>query len=116
MAMPDLPTDLFDDDEPLYGYSADTRYTREPEPWDDPYIPEAGFPGYDDLDDGYIDERPRRRTRRPVDTDVEVDGPSRRRRRDDEYLDDDIELPKRKRSEERRVGKEVRCVVGKRAE
>jgi hypothetical protein len=99
MAMPDLPTDLFDDDEPLYGYGADTRYTREPEPWDDPYVPDAGFPGYDDLDDGYIDERPRRRTRRPVDTDVEVDGPARRRRRrrrDDEYLDDDVELPRRK--------------------
>jgi hypothetical protein len=95
MAMPDLPTDLFDDDEPLYGNSAAIRTAhahREPVSWDEANVPEHGFPGYEGLDDGFIDERPRRRKRRPVDTDIDVDGPSRRRRRRD---DDDIETPKR---------------------
>lgn len=75
--MPDLPTDMFEEEEPLYTPVRHTMQFQaygEVEPWDDDVLSEESYPGYDDA----VDDRPRRRQGRAL---VGDDGPDKRSRR-----------------------------------
>lgn len=98
MAMPDLPTDLFEGDGALYDPVEQHSYMQSREvhdAWDED-APADTYPGYSDDLDGYVDDRPRRRPRRHVDdVNVDPDGSRRSHRQSDDF-DEDIDRPRRK--------------------